>query len=92
MLVHVGQIPMECTLKVKNPRKTSASLIFLINGNFRIGKSCPPSHPKPNQTPFFCVDQDTELFKKYFAVFTCNINLFAIALSGCSILFKGQCE
>lgn len=30
MLVHVGQFPMEYTLKVENPRKTSASLIFLL--------------------------------------------------------------
>lgn len=51
MLVHVRQIPMEYTLTVKNPRKTSASLIFFINGNFRIGKSCPPHTQNPTKPP-----------------------------------------
>jgi len=41
MLMHVGQVQMECTFKVKNRRKTSASLLF-FNGDFGVGKNCYP--------------------------------------------------
>ena len=84
----MGQIQMKCTLKVKNPRKISASLFF-FNYDFVIGKSCPlPPQPKP----LLLCGSRLRALQKCFAVFTCNINLFAKALSGCLILFKGQCE
>lgn len=74
MFMRGGKIQVECTLTSKNARKSSANFFKLLFQNW---KKLPPF----SETPFSCVDQDTGIFKKYFAVFPPNINLSAKALS-----------